>query len=130
MSKNYSVCSLSVFTTIPDTQKPKTERKDDTEQDENRMSMRRTGGPRETAKTSRMMRNMRKKHRRQQPFLFQPLCWHFSRPEKYLSYVAFIHPTRENKKWLKCQPRLRLAPTTTTTSSWRSALDDTEGNNH
>ncbi len=30
MSKNYSFCSLSVFTTIPETQKPKTERKDDT----------------------------------------------------------------------------------------------------
>ncbi len=30
MSKNYSVCSLSVFTTIPDTAKPKTERKDHT----------------------------------------------------------------------------------------------------
>ncbi len=30
VSKNYSCCSLSVFTTIPDTQKPKTERKDDT----------------------------------------------------------------------------------------------------
>ncbi len=31
MSKNYSFCSLSVFTTIPDTQKPKTERKDHTD---------------------------------------------------------------------------------------------------
>ncbi len=31
MSKNYSFCSLSIFTTIPDTQKPKTERKDHTE---------------------------------------------------------------------------------------------------
>ncbi len=30
VSKNYSFCSLSVFTTIPDTQKPKMEQKDDT----------------------------------------------------------------------------------------------------